>query len=65
MNYMIVMLNEWRIAIKSLFPQNKLKDQVKEKVKWSISRDSMEAKQRELLKYMGPLKRDLKHQVST
>ena len=40
-----------------------LREEVVEKVKWNVNRDSMEDKQRELLNLFEPLKRDLQHQV--
>ena len=41
-----------------------MREEVVEKVKWSINRDSMEDKQRALLDLFEPLKKDLKHQVA-
>ena len=43
--------------------QNELREEVVEKIKWNINRDSMEDKQRALLDLFEPLKKDLKHQV--
>ena len=43
--------------------QNELREEVVEKVKWNINRDSIEDKQRALLDLFEPLKKDLKHQV--
>lgn len=40
-----------------------LREYVIEKVKWNISRDSMEVKQRALLDLFEPMKRDILHQV--
>ena len=43
--------------------QDELREEIIEKVKWNIERDSMEDKQRALLELFDPLKKDLKHQV--
>ena len=43
--------------------QNELREEVVEKIKWNIDRDSMEDKHRALLDLFEPLKQDLKHQV--
>ena len=43
--------------------QDELREEIIEKVKWNIERDSMEDKQRALLELFDPLKIDLKHQV--
>ena len=40
------------------------REEVVEKVKWNINRDSMEDKQRALLDLFEPLKKDLQHQVA-
>ena len=46
-----------------LYIQNNLREDVVEKVKWNIDRESMENKQRALVDLLGPLKTDLLHQV--
>ena len=45
------------------FVQNYFREEVVEKIKWNIDRDSMENKQRSLVDLFVPLKRDLHHQV--
>lgn len=45
--------------------QHELREEVIEKVKWNISRDSPEDKLRDLLEWMKAVKRDTVHSVSS
>ncbi len=45
--------------------QDKLREDLSEKVRWNINRDSMEDKQRALLDLMPALKSDINHQVKS
>ena len=45
--------------------QHELREEVVEKVKWNISRDSPEDKLRDLLEWMKAVKRDTVHSVSS
>ena len=47
------------------FVQHELREEVIEKVKWNISRDSPEDKLRDLLEWMKAVKRDTVHSVSS
>lgn len=46
-----------------LFPQNQLREEVIEKVKWNVNRDSAEDKLRDFLDWMLAVKRDTIHHV--
>ena len=48
-----------------VFFQHELREEVVEKVKWNISRDSPEDKLRDLLEWMKAVKRDTVHSVSS
>ena len=43
--------------------QNDLREEVVEKVKWQVNRDSAEDKLRDFLKWMCALKKDTQHHV--
>ena len=45
-------------------PQNDLREEVVEKVKWQVNRDSAEDKLRDFLEWMYALKKDTLHHVS-
>ena len=47
-----------------LIIKEKLREDLTEKVRWNINRDSMEDKQRALLDLLPALKRDINHQVT-
>lgn len=46
-------------------PQNDLREEVIEKVKWQVNRDSPEDKLRDFLEWMYALKKDTLHHVRT
>ena len=48
----------------ALLPQNELREEVIEKVKWNVDRDSAESKQRDFLDWMLAVKKDTVHHVS-
>ena len=45
-------------------PQNDLREEVVEKVKWQVNRDSAEDKLRDFLEWMYAVKKDTLHHVS-
>ena len=45
-------------------PQNELREEVIEKVKWQVNRDSAEDKLRDFLEWMYAVKKDTLHHVS-
>lgn len=51
------------ILFKMFFLQNNFREEVVEKVKWNIDRESMQTKHRGFVDLIKPLKDDLSHQV--